>query len=58
MDLLHFPTRPEMVEPSNGPLNEALQKVLAFRFLDPALGPDPSVGLPGASGGLPEAPGT
>ncbi len=44
--------------------SRALQQVWVFRFFDPGPGesgapgrpPEPSVGLPGASGGLPEAP--
>ncbi len=41
-------------------LSGALQKVWVFRFFDPEPGgpPELSVGLPGASGGLPEDPGT
>ncbi len=46
------------------PLSRALQQVWVFRFFDPGPGASGgprkvplSVGLPGASGGLPEAPG-
>ncbi len=50
-------------ESTTRPLNGALQKVWVFRFFDPGPGGSGgpreaslSAGLPGAPGGLPEAP--